>query len=309
MLTVIMQIYVSKDNEQFGPFTLDELQGFVNNGNFSENDLACSDGQNWEKISQLSGWKTSKAQKAKRSSSSVKKKIIIFSVIGISFALLVAGLFLLWPNGNDHGKEKEVETRGDNQETLRKLGILQKEIDQKNGFLDEQVANGYSILQSAKEAQWKDINDKKSVFRDIFEDNQPVELNDENPLEFALNELKTSEAVLWRGRDYRDKLDQLAREFGHDIDGIASLKDPFSDEKKFPKEDYQLEDGTVIPAVTRENRLRTVMGMLYKDRHDKISEIFMLRSMIVERDLALRESQNLFIDMKNQRDKLRGQIE
>ena len=78
MLTIIMRIYVSKDNEQFGPFTMDKLQGFVNKGNFTENDLACSDGQNWEKISQLPGWKTSKAKKTKRSSSSGKKKIIIF---------------------------------------------------------------------------------------------------------------------------------------------------------------------------------------------------------------------------------------
>ena len=55
MLTVIMQIYVSKDNEQFGPFTMDELQGFVNKGNFTGNDLACTDGQNWDSLRQ--SWK------------------------------------------------------------------------------------------------------------------------------------------------------------------------------------------------------------------------------------------------------------
>ncbi|MGY8713814.1 MAG: hypothetical protein ACKVJ1_08025, partial [Verrucomicrobiia bacterium] len=31
---------------------------------------------------------------------------------------------------------------------------------QKNVFLDEQVKNGYVILQSQKEAQWKDISSK-----------------------------------------------------------------------------------------------------------------------------------------------------
>ena len=191
---------------------------------------------------------------------------------------------------------------------------------QKNAFLDEQVSNGYAILQSTKEAQWKDISEKKSGFRDIFLDNQPVGLSDENPLENALNALSISENVIWRGKDYRGKYDTLAMEFGpHTFfwnsekkewepnvkakpEGIATLKNPFSDEKKFPKEDVELDDGTVIPAVPRENRLRTVMGMLYKDRNDKHIEIAALRSQIVERDLGLRESQNLFNDMKTQKE-------
>ena len=191
---------------------------------------------------------------------------------------------------------------------------------QKNAFLDEQVSNGYAILQSTKEAQWKDISEKKSGFRDIFLDNQPVGLSDENPLENALTALSTSENVIWRGKDYRGEYDKLAMEFGpHTFfwnsekkiwepnakakpEGIATLKNPFSDEKKFPKEDVELDDGTVIPAVPRENRLRTVMGMLYKDRNDKHIEIAALRSQIVERDLGLRESQNLFNDMKTQKE-------
>ena len=191
---------------------------------------------------------------------------------------------------------------------------------QKNAFLDEQVSNGYSILQSTKEAQWKDISEKNSKFKEVFLDNQPVGLNDENPLENALTELKTSENAIMRGKDYRDKLDDLAMEFGAGTffwnsekkswepnpavkpEGIAALKDPFSDESKFPKEDIKKEDGTVIPAVPRENRLRTVMGMLYKDRNDLYGDIASLRSNIVERDQQLRESQNLFNDMKTQKE-------
>ena len=60
------------------------------------------------------------------------------------------------------------------------------------------------------------------------------------------------------------------------------------------------EDGTVIPGVPQ-NRLRTVMGMLYKNRNDLYGEIASLRSNILERDQALRESQNLFNDMKEQK--------
>ena len=41
-------------------------------------------------------------------------------------------------------------------------------------------------------------------------------------------------------------------------------------------------------------RLRTVIGMFYKDRHDKYGEITKLRSMIVERDIELRQYQNMW---------------
>ena len=211
------------------------------------------------------------------------------------------------------------------------LVLLQKNKNaQSNAFLDEQVSNGYAILQSSKEAQWADVASKKTVFKEVFLDNQPVGLNDENPLENALNDLKTAENLIMRGKDYREKLDVLAMEFGPpklnsentpvDLflwnaeskvwepnpnakpEGIAELKNPFSDLSQFPKHDVVKKDGTVIPGVSRENRLRTVMGMLYKNRNDLYGEIASLRSNILERDQALRESQNLFNDMKEQKE-------
>jgi len=39
---------------------------------------------------------------------------------------------------------------------------------QSHAFLDETVENAYTILQSAKEAQWKDIANKKNAVSDIF---------------------------------------------------------------------------------------------------------------------------------------------
>jgi hypothetical protein len=201
---------------------------------------------------------------------------------------------------------------------------------QSNAFLDEQVSNGYEILQSSKEAQWADVATKKTAFKDAFLDNLPVGLNDENPLENALNDLKASENAIMRGKDYREKLDKLAMEFGPPKlntekspislffwnaesktwepnpnakpEGIAALKNPFSDKAKFPKKDVEKKDGNVIPGVSRENRLRTVMGMLYKNRNDLYGEIASLRSNVLERDQQLRESQNLFNDMKNQKE-------
>ena len=75
---------------------------------------------------------------------------------------------------------------------------FQSEEGQNDAFLDEQVANGYAILQSSKEAQWADVASKKTVFKEVFLDNQPVGLNDENPLENALNDLKTAENLIMR---------------------------------------------------------------------------------------------------------------
>ena len=191
---------------------------------------------------------------------------------------------------------------------------------QKEELLDEQVRNGYIILQSEKEAQWKDISAKRSAFNEVFDDNQPVGLNDENPLAEALSNLRTSEDAILRNPDYRDALEAHTKEFGANTfiwdseikkwklnpsvkaESIASLKDPFLDEKLFPKEDVKKEDGSVIPGVSRDNRLRTLLGMFYKDRHEKFSEIGKLRAMIVERDEALRESQNLFDNMKEQKE-------
>lgn len=191
---------------------------------------------------------------------------------------------------------------------------------QKNVFLDEQVKNGYFILQSEKENQWDNVSKKKSAFNEVFDDNQPVGLNDENPLSEALLDLRAAEDTILRAPDYRDALDEFTNEFGANafiwdaeskkwkknpavkVESIANFKNPFADEKLFPKEDVKKDDGTVIPGVSRENRLRTLLGMFYKDRDEKFSEISKLRSKIVERDEALRESQNLFDKMKEQKE-------
>ena len=41
-----MQIYVSKDGQQYGPYNLVQLKSYVKQGNFTTADLACYDGQN-----------------------------------------------------------------------------------------------------------------------------------------------------------------------------------------------------------------------------------------------------------------------
>jgi hypothetical protein len=50
-----MQITVKRGDQLYGPYTVQELQDFLNQGNFKTSDLASSDGQNWMQISQFPG--------------------------------------------------------------------------------------------------------------------------------------------------------------------------------------------------------------------------------------------------------------
>ena len=199
---------------------------------------------------------------------------------------------------------------------LALCGMLWLKFDTLNkqsfSFLDEIVDDSYAILQSEQEAKWKDLGEKKSIFNDTFDANEQVPDGEENKLAGALEDVKVSEDSLLRNADYRDRLDRLTKEFGPGtmywdsevgmwrinkdakLESPAGFKDPFEDEAKFPKADKTLEDGTLVLGVPRHQRLRTVIGMFYKDRHDRYTEVSKLRSMIVERDQELRQYQNMW---------------
>ena len=51
-----MKAYVHKDGQQYGPFTVEQLQEDVFQGNFTAEDLACHDGQNWVTIADVPGF-------------------------------------------------------------------------------------------------------------------------------------------------------------------------------------------------------------------------------------------------------------
>jgi hypothetical protein len=196
---------------------------------------------------------------------------------------------------------------------------------QSHAFLDETVENAYTILQSAKEAQWKDIANKKSAVSDVFEANEQISPDEDNPLEQAIIALRSSEDQILRSPDYRDSLEALYKEFGPEsliwdsegkkwkinpnrkVEAPAGLKDPFEDEILFPKTDVKNEDGSITLGVPRQNRLRTVIGMLYKDRNDRFTEINKLRSMLVARDIELREFQNFFAREQEERKRFEDQ--
>ena len=188
---------------------------------------------------------------------------------------------------------------------------------QSHSFLDEVVSDAYTILQSERDKQWSDIAEKKNSFFEIFDANDPVGQNDENPLGIASESLDSAEKGIFKSPEYRDSLLNLNLEYGIDsltwnsesknwkqdskLSPPASLQDPFSDD---PMQDITKEDGTVIRGVPRANRLRTVIGMFYKERDNNIKEISKLRNMTVERDKDLRTFQNLHAKEKERKEEL-----
>jgi hypothetical protein len=183
--------------------------------------------------------------------------------------------------------------------------------------LDEVVSDAYTILQSERDKQWDDIAEKKNSFFEIFDANDPVGQNDENPLAIASETLDSAEKGILKSPEYRDSLDNLNLEYGVDsltwdseskswqqdskLSPPASLQDPFADD---PKQDLKKEDGTIIRGVPRANRLRTVIGMFYKERDNNFKEISKLRNMTVERDKDLRIFQNLHAKEKARKEEL-----
>ena len=50
-----MQIYINKDGQQHGPYTMEQLQESLQQGHFTSQDQACYDGQNWVTVGQVPG--------------------------------------------------------------------------------------------------------------------------------------------------------------------------------------------------------------------------------------------------------------
>ena len=135
-----MQIHINKDGQPYGPYTVDQLREYVQQGHFTEQDYACYDGQNWVTVAQVPGYaggaqaqpqqpqqdvqaqaqaSAQQAQAAAHHQAQVaqaqamaaaatataakKKKIILFSSIGGVAACLIVGLLIWapWSGGDD----------------------------------------------------------------------------------------------------------------------------------------------------------------------------------------------------------------
>ena len=59
--SLAMDIYIFKNEQQYGPYTVEQLREYVQQGHFTLEDYACWDGQNWIPLSKNPGF-SSQAQ-------------------------------------------------------------------------------------------------------------------------------------------------------------------------------------------------------------------------------------------------------
>ncbi len=130
-----MNIYIFKNEQQYGPYTVEQLREFVQQGHFTLEDYACGDGQNWIPLSQVPGFagggqaqatqpqpaqaqvpqvgaQVPQAQVAGATGgASKKKKIILFSSIGVGCLAAIITMLIIFLGG-DEEKGDQVADKG-----------------------------------------------------------------------------------------------------------------------------------------------------------------------------------------------------
>ena len=89
-----MQIHIHKNGKNYGPFSVEQVRGYLQAGNFSSEDHACHDGANWIKLSQVPGLTSRTKTQVKPIEQSVKiQDLPAKNLLGIK--LLILGFFLV----------------------------------------------------------------------------------------------------------------------------------------------------------------------------------------------------------------------
>ena len=109
-----MEIYINHDGEQFGPFGIDDINTYLQDGNLSASDLAWHEGlAEWVPVSSLEGVQVPEWGSAEQAESepvaepvvsggSKKKKILIWSGVGVLVsAMIFAAVYFLVPRKGD----------------------------------------------------------------------------------------------------------------------------------------------------------------------------------------------------------------
>jgi len=89
-----MQIHIHKDGKTFGPYPIEQVRQYLKVGNFSGNDLACHDGANWIKLSQVPGVAPTKPKTVAKQVEQPAKVETKPSKKLLGIKLLLAGFFL-----------------------------------------------------------------------------------------------------------------------------------------------------------------------------------------------------------------------
>jgi hypothetical protein len=136
-----MKVYVHKNGKTYGPYSVAQLKEYIRARNFTIDDLACYDGANWVKLSQVPGIEETSSnigqqldlhytkpdgnltvevqvkidnQKVKPTRKSRKKNLILTGTLLASISLIGIFVYLFMENGQDqiahkNGSENELE--------------------------------------------------------------------------------------------------------------------------------------------------------------------------------------------------------
>lgn len=136
-----MKVYVHKNGKTYGPYSVAQLKEYIRARNFTIDDLACYDGANWVKLSQVPGIEETSSnigqqldlhytkpdgnltvevqvkidnQKVKPTRKSRKKNLILTGTLLASISLIGIFVYLFMGNGQDqiahkNGSENELE--------------------------------------------------------------------------------------------------------------------------------------------------------------------------------------------------------
>ena len=106
-----MQIQIHKGGKTYGPYPLEQVRQYLKAGNFTGNDLACHDGANWIKLSQVPGITpepvsaTKPVTQAKPKKKIRKGRLAVVTICVFLFlsliALSIVGLINLMPDDGD----------------------------------------------------------------------------------------------------------------------------------------------------------------------------------------------------------------
>ena len=124
-----MNIYIFKNEQQYGPYTVEQLREYVQQGHFTLEDHACGDGQNWIPLAQIPGFaaqaqagqpqqaqvpqvgaQVPQAQVGGSVGASKWKATILFSVIGVASVALIATLLYVFIGDDDEPENQLVSS-------------------------------------------------------------------------------------------------------------------------------------------------------------------------------------------------------
>ena len=105
IIVLSMKIYVNKNKKNHGPYSLADLQSYLDKGIFSETDYCCYDGKSWVRLNAVPGIKLidedqiveeESEQETDADEDTISKSRIILKLIPIFLLGLLAGLWLFF---------------------------------------------------------------------------------------------------------------------------------------------------------------------------------------------------------------------